>query len=41
MRTYPGIGKSQALKSLIGGTKYSYPGIHNVRSDIDKAKKGK
>ena len=40
-RSYPGIGKSKATAALKGGTKYSYPGIHNVRWDVDKAKKAK
>jgi hypothetical protein len=38
-RSFPGIGKSKTINSLKGGTRYSYPGIHNVKNDIAKFKK--
>ncbi len=38
MRSYPGIGKSKTYSTLKGGTKYSYPGVHNVKWDIAKMK---
>jgi hypothetical protein len=37
--TYPGVGKSKVTKSKNAGTKYSFPGIHNARHDLDKSKK--
>jgi hypothetical protein len=40
-KSYPGIGKSKAIEGLKGGTKYSYPGVHNLRWDVDKMKKKK